>query len=201
MVSNGLGTDLILKLKENKTRMLIKMGAHYDDLYKSAALINLTRKNLILKDDVASFDIILGDHVRYDFQYYLDKGLYWSFGINSSLNDFDEEIDFDVLGTNFNLPEEANIGEINLDVTDLTNQIYLQTGLKEELSFNIGLEHKLLRYSTRTLNGFDDIEEISEIQPTLERTFFEDSNYFSTYATLKLDTYCLLYTSPSPRDS
>ena len=189
LVSNGLGTDLILKLKENKTRMLIKMGAHYDDLYKSAALINLTRKNLILKDDVASFDIILGDHVRYDFQYYLDKGLYWSFGIISSLNDFDEEIDFDVLGTNFNLPEEANIGEINLDVTDLTNQIYLQTGLKEELSFNIGLEHKLLRYSTRTLNGFDDIEEISEIQPTLERTFFEDSNYFSTYATLKLDTY------------
>ena len=53
LVSNGLGTDLILKLKENPTKMFIKMGAHYDDLYKSAALINLTKKNLVFRDDVA----------------------------------------------------------------------------------------------------------------------------------------------------
>lgn len=45
LVSNGLGTDLILKLKENPIKMYIKMSAHYDDLYKSAALINLTKKN------------------------------------------------------------------------------------------------------------------------------------------------------------
>ena len=44
LMSNGLGTDLILKLKENPTKMFIKMSAHYDDLYKSAALINLTKR-------------------------------------------------------------------------------------------------------------------------------------------------------------
>ena len=59
LISNGLGTDLILKLKENPTKMFIKMSAHYDDLYKSAALINLTKKNFLMKDDVASFDFIL----------------------------------------------------------------------------------------------------------------------------------------------
>ncbi len=187
LVSNGLGTDLILKLKENTTKMYIKMGAHYDDLYKSAALINITRKNLLLKDDVASFDFILGDHVRYNFQYYLDKGFYWSFGLNSNFNDFDEEVDFGLLRSNFDVPDDPNISEINLDVTDLTNQIYLQTVLQEEFAFSIGLEHKLLRYSTRTLNN--NINSLTPVPPSNERTFFENSNYFSTYSKLKLDTY------------
>ena len=187
LVSNGLGTDLILKLKENTTKMYIKMGAHYDDLYKSAALVNITRKNLLLKDDVASFDFILGDHVRYNFQYYIDKGLYWSFGLNSNFNDFDEEIDFGLIRSNFNIPDDPNISEINLDVTDLTNQIYLQTVLKEEFAFSIGLEHKILRYSTRTLNNNSNV--LTANAPSNERTFFENSTYFSTYGKLKLDTY------------
>ncbi len=189
LVSNGLGTDLVLNLRENPNTMYIKMGAHYDDLFKSAALINLTKKNLLFRDDVASFDIILGDHVRYNFQYYLDKGFYWSFGINSMFTDFDEEIDFDVIRTNFDVRDDPNIGEISLDVTDLTNQIYLQTVLREEFAFRIGLEHKLLRYSTRTLSNLPP-DENADFEPTEEgRVFFEDSNYFNTYGRLVLDTY------------
>ncbi|MEM8848266.1 MAG: patatin-like phospholipase family protein, partial [Bacteroidota bacterium] len=106
LVSNGLGTDLILKLREKEIKMFIKMAAHYDDLYKSAALINLTRKNFLLKDDVASFDFILGDHIRYNLEYYLDKGFYWSFGINSRFTDFDEEIDFGLIRSNFDVIDD-----------------------------------------------------------------------------------------------
>jgi len=190
LVSNGLGTDLVLNLRENPNTMYLKMGAHYDDLFKSAALINLTKKNLLLRDDVASFDIILGDHVRYNFQYYLDKGFYWSFGINSTFTDFDEEIDFDVIRSNFDVVDDPNIGEINLDVTDLTNQVYLQTVLREEFAFRMGLEHKLLRYSTRTLSNLPPQDENEAFVPANEgRVFFEDSNYFSTYGRLTLDTY------------
>ena len=189
LVSNGLGTDLILNLRENPNTMYIRMGAHYDDLFKSAALINLTKKNFLFRDDVASFDLILGDHVRYNFQYYLDKGFYWSFGINSTFTDFDEEIDFDVIRTNFDVRDDPNIGEINLDVTDLTNQAYLQTVFREEFAFRVGLEHKLLRYSTRTLSNLP-AEENQDFEPTEEgRVFFEDSNYFNAFGTLTLDTY------------
>lgn len=189
LVSNGLGTDLILKLKENPTKMFIKMAAHYDDLYKSAALINLTKKNFLLKDDVASFDFILGDHIRYNMQYYLDKGFYWSFGVNSKFTDFDEEIDFGLIRSNFDVPDDPNIREINLDVTDLTNQVYLQTVLREEFAATLGLEHKLLRYSTRTLNQLEEGAEGDFVPSNAERTFFEDSNYFSTYGRITLDTY------------
>ncbi|MBO0341872.1 patatin-like phospholipase family protein [Flagellimonas profundi] len=188
LVSNGLGTDLILKLKENPTKMFIKMSAHYDDLYKSAALINLTRKNFLMKDDVASFDFILGDHIRYNMQYYLDKGYYWSFGINSKLTNFDADTDFSLIQSNFNIPADPNIQRINMDVTDLTNQVYLQTVLKEEFAFIIGAEHKFLNYSTRTLNQVESEIE-ANISSSNQRTTFENSNYLNAYSQIKLDTY------------
>lgn len=192
LISNGLGTDLILKLKENPTKMFIKMSAHYDDLYKSAALINLTKKNFLMKDDVASFDFILGDHIRYNMQYYLDKGYYWSFGVNSTLTDFDSEIDFSLIQGNFDVPSNPNIQRINIDVTDFTNQIYLQTVLKEEFAFTIGAEHKFLNYSTRTLNLLDvdsDSDVLNNSSDGNQRTDFENSHYFSAYSQIKLDTY------------
>ena len=189
LISNGLGTDLILKLREKETKMFIKMAAHYDDLYKSSALINLTRKNLLLKDDVASFDFIVGDHIRYNLEYYLDKGFYWSFGVNSRFTDFDEEIDFGLIRSNFRVVDDPNIREITLDVSDLTNQIYLQTVFREEFALTLGIEHKLLRYSTRTLNDVIQQEPDVFVPTSSDRTFFEDSNYFSTYGSITLDTY------------
>lgn len=188
LVSNGLGTDLVLKLKEKQTKMYIKMSAHYDDLYKSAALINLTRKNFLMKDDVASFDFILGDHIRYNMQYYMDKGYYWSFGINSKLTNFDADADFSLVRDNFNVPNDPNIQRINIDVTDLTNQIYLQTVLQEEFAFTVGAEHKFLNYSTKTLSQVDaDSEE--DVSSSNQKTTFENSNYFSAFSKIKLDTY------------
>jgi len=189
LTSNGLGTDLVLKLTEKPTKMYIKMGAHYDDLFKSAALINITRRKIVAKDDVASFDLILGDNVRYNMQYYIDRGSYWSFGVNSKFNRFDQEIDFDLIRGNFDVVDDPNIGEINLDVTDLTNQVYVQTVLQEEFAFSLGLEHKLLKYSTRTLNNLAINNPGNTAAAPNERSFFENSNYFSTYAALTLDTY------------
>lgn len=189
--SNGLGTDLILKLKEDPTKMYLKMGAHYDDLFKSSALINLTRKNFLSQDDVASFDLIVGDNVRYSLQYYRDKGPYWSFGFNSSLNDFERSVDFGIIQSNFNVVQDPNIGEINLDVTEWKNQIYLQTVVREEFALQVGVEHKLLKYSTRTLRNLEGVEPENGLDPTggNNRIFFENSNFYSAYGGLVLDTY------------
>ncbi len=189
LVSNGIGEDLILKLKEKPNKTFLRMAAHYDDLYKSAALINLTKKNVLLSDDAASFDFILGDNVRYNFQYYVDKGFYWSLGINSRLNEFTREIDFGVIQSNFEVPPNTNINTINLEVSDITNQIYLQTVLKEEFAFILGMEHKFLKYSTTTLGDLGNTDGQVGILPARTRTIFEKSNYLSTYGRLLLDTY------------
>ncbi|MGB5781578.1 MAG: patatin-like phospholipase family protein, partial [Eudoraea sp.] len=185
LISNGLGEDLVVKLRENPNKSFLRLGVHYDDLYKTAALVNFTKKNLLTKDDVASIDFAIGDNIRYNFQYYLDKGSYWSFGINSRLNDFNNEINYEVISSNFDVQNDQNINEINLDVSDFTNQLYFQTVFKEEFAFIIGAEQKLLKYSSRTFNNQDSL-----VPPTSgKRLYFENSNYFSTYGKLILDTY------------
>lgn len=186
--SNGMGEDLVLKLKENPNKMFIRLGVHYDDLFKSAALINLTKKNVLMDDDVASFDFILGDNLRYTMQYYVDKGSYWSFGINSKFVNFEQEINYDLIESNFNISNDNNIRTINFDITDLTNQFYLQTGWQEEFAFSVGLEHKFLKYSTRTLDGAQDVTSGIALSSN-SRTIYDKSNYYSAYGQLTLDTY------------
>ncbi|WP_149304275.1 patatin-like phospholipase family protein [Pareuzebyella sediminis] len=180
--------ELTLKLIENQNKTFIRLGAHYDNLYKTAGIINLTQKNFLMRDDVTSFDFIIGDNIRYNFQYYVDKGSYWSFGISSRFNEFGKDINFDLIRSNFEIPFGANINTINLDVKDFTNQMYVQTVLREEFAYRMGIEYKFLKYSTKTLrqNGEDDF-----LGLTIEddRTLFEKSNFYSAFGQLTLDTY------------
>lgn len=189
LTSNGLGQDLTMNLVENMDKSFLRIAAHYDNLYKSAALINLTKKNVLMNDDVVSLDLILGDNIRYNFEYYVDKGFYWSFGINSRFYEFVKEVDYGlVLQSNFEIPVSSNVNNINLDVSDFTNQFYLQTVIKEEFAFLVGAEHKLLKYSTTTLNQI--VNDSTQPPPTTSpATFFEKSNYLSAYGKLILDTY------------
>jgi NTE family protein len=95
---------------------------HYDGLFKSAVLVNLTRKKTLFKNDVASLDVVLGDNFRYNFGYYIENGYNLSLGFKSYFNQFNNAreistLDFDVLGVN----------SINVDFSDVTNQVYFQS--------------------------------------------------------------------------
>src|SRR5690606_20360476 len=163
------------------------LGVHFDDLYKSAGMINLTKKNFLMDDDVGSFDFIIGDNLRYNLEYYVDKGFYWSFGIHSRFDDFNKEINFDLIRSNFDVDFGSDIRRINLSVLNLTNQIYVQTVLEDEFAFAMGLEHKLLQFSTKTLSPTDTTA-TGALAPQ-KRTYFENSNYFSAYGKLTYDSY------------
>jgi len=63
------GYNLVASVKETDVNAFLKLGVHYDDLYKSGALVNLTKKQLLFKNDVGSLDFIVGDNVRYNFEY------------------------------------------------------------------------------------------------------------------------------------
>ncbi len=187
ITNNNNKTDLILKLKENPNKTFIKIGLHYDDLLKSAAMLNLTKKNILFDDDVSSFDFILGDNIRYNFQYYIDKGSYWSFGINSRFISFHKELSYSAFRSNFGMPMASNINKINMDVSDHTNQFYVQSALKEEFAFSLGAEHKYLKYSTRTL--LQNLDGSNGLPAGEDRINFEKSHFYSTYGKLTLDTY------------
>lgn len=181
------GDSLVLKLNEDPTRLFIKMAAHYDVLFKSSALINLTRKNLLARDDRASFDLMVGDFIRYRLQYYIDKGKYWSFGFNSELNDFRAPVQRSVFVENFPRQLDPSLQEITLETVDVSNRLYFQTVSREEFALRLGFQHQFLKFKTGTLSTDPEGEDMSA--STIQETVFDNSHYFGPYGSLTLDTY------------
>lgn len=168
---DGDKDDLDLVLRENPTQTYLKLGLHYDGLYKSAVLLNLTHKKTFLKNDVTSLDIILGDNFRYDFNYYIENGFNISFGFRSRLNQFNRNVTTSLSGV---LKENPNVNLINVDFMDITNQAYFQTIFVQKFLMGGGLEYKYLKISSPTLTNEDNI--------------IEKSNYLSAFAYLKYDS-------------
>jgi len=171
------GYDLIASVKETNITTFLKLGIHYDNLYKSGALINATKKRLFFDNDIASLDLVFGDHVRYNFEYLIDKGFYWSIGIRSRFNQFNKNINPQLFFDD-NQIIMTGLNKIDIDFHDQTNQFYLQTLIKKGFAFSIGAEHKRIEVKSETLTNNQNNDFI-----------FENTDYFSVFGNLKLDTY------------
>ncbi len=167
------GEILNLKLAENPINRYLKFGLHYDGLYKSAILVNLTQKNMIRRNDVASADIILGDNFRYNLDYYIDNGFYISYGFHSHFNSFNRNVSSDYVVGEFT--DIFGMESINVDYSDWTNQIYLQTIFAQRFMLGGGAEFKHVKIKSETIQDIDPV--------------FDDSDYFSLYSYLKFDSY------------
>jgi NTE family protein len=167
------GEKLVLELNENKNTTYLKFGLHYDDLYKSGLLLNFTKKKVIAKNDVLSLDVILGDNTRYNFDYYIDNGFYWSFGFNSKLVSFNKNVSTDFgSGDLFGV---LGINSVNIDFLDLTNQAYFQTVFAQKMSIGAGIEYKHLKINSQTIENTEPV--------------FDNSGYFDVYGFLKYDSF------------
>tara|TARA_B100000953_G_scaffold110109_1_gene90505 strand:- start:507 stop:2735 length:2229 start_codon:yes stop_codon:yes gene_type:complete len=171
---------LAMQIEESENKMLLRLGLHYDELYKSGALVNLTRKSLLFTNDVASLDLIVGDNLRYNFNYYLDKGFYWSFGINSRYNTFDKGLLLDGIRDTEGLSEFQDIRELEVTVRDFTNQIYVESLFQQVFSIGVGVEHKYLKYSSNTFN--DAINQSQEL-------VLANDHYAGGFGYVKFDSY------------
>lgn len=172
------GYSLLASVKERRVNTFLKLGLHFDDLYKSAALLNITKKQLLFKNDVASLDVVLGDNVRYNFEYLIDKGFYWSVGISSRYNQFHKNINAQLLLDDTQIMT-SGINKVGVKLKDQTNQFYLQTLFRRDFSLRIGAEHKRLEINSENFFGDDSNENF----------LFEKTDYLSLYSSIKLDTY------------
>jgi NTE family protein len=173
------GYVLVVQLEENPSKTLLRMGIHYDQVYKSGALVNLTHKSLLVTNDVSSLDVVLGDNFRYNFNYYLDKGYYWSFGLRSRFNAFSHGVSFDFASENADFEGEG-INQLEIDYEDFTNQIYVETLFQQVFSLGIGVEHKNLDISSETLGSSDPDEDFTGV--------FDRSDYYSSFGYLVYDS-------------
>lgn len=173
------GTKLKMYVVENKSRMNMRFALHYDDLFRTAALVNATRKSVFTGNDVLSLDLIAGDNLRYNFEYYIDKGFYWSVGFSSKYHFFETDVPYEFIGLetdeNFHLP----VNKLSVNYSDFTNQLYFETLLGRTFVLGVGGEHKYLRYLSETLAQEADIL----------KSVFESTNYYSGYGYLKYDSY------------
>ena len=168
--NNDDSYTLEFDLKESKDYASLSLGAHYDLLYKSSVLANYKQKHLLIKNDLLSLDLILGDNLRYNLNYFVDNGFYFSYGINSRYNHFRDN-------ARFSSVDQPNISNINLSYTDFTNQLFVQTTFNRKFAIGLGVEHKFLKASTPT------------ILVNNEETVLDRSAYYSAFGYIKLDTY------------
>ncbi len=173
-------STLLLQLRESHSSMLLRFAAHYDNLFRTAALVNITKKRLFTNNDIASLDLIAGDNLRYNFEYYIDKGFYWSVGFNSKYHFFETEVPLSFVGADLTAEVSLPVNKLTVKYSDFTNQLYFETLFRRTFILGLGGEHKYLRYLTETI-GTDE--------NNLPRTVFESTNYYSAFGFLKYDTY------------
>ncbi|TXF76020.1 patatin-like phospholipase family protein [Chryseobacterium sp.] len=88
---------LKINVTEDDTRIFVKFGLHYDEVFKTGLLVNATAKRLLFKNSTVSLDIVVGDKPRYYFNYFIDNGYIPGFGIYASgmsldLKDIDSNV-------------------------------------------------------------------------------------------------------------
>lgn len=170
---NKNNDDLHITLTENPIKTYLKFGLHFDGLYKTGALVNITHKKTFFKNDIVSADLILGDNLRYNLDYYIDNGFYWSFGFKSRYNQFNRNVE-----TNFNngfLLESLSLKSLNIDFADFTNQAYSQTIFFQKFLIGAGVEIKHLKINSKTLQNVNPV--------------FENSTYGSLFGYIKYDSF------------
>tara|TARA_R110002049_G_scaffold40337_7_gene123017 strand:+ start:12826 stop:15063 length:2238 start_codon:yes stop_codon:yes gene_type:complete len=170
--------NLTGKVTESETSTFLRLGIHFDELYKSAILANLTKKKLLFNNDIASLDIILGDNSRYNFDYFIDKGYYISLGAKSRYNQFNKSISpFLALDESSSLLVDVN--KLEAEVSDFTNQLYLQTIFQKDFALRLGGEYRRFKITSETIVENEQSNE----------TTFENTDYFSVYGNLIYDDY------------
>ena len=164
--------DLNLTLIENPTKTYLKFGLHYDGLYKSGILVNLTHKKTLFKNDIASLDIVLGDNFRYNYDYYVDNGFNLSFGFKSQFNQFNRNVTKELSPQSIS---DIGVNTINVDFLDFTNQAYFQSLFAQKFLIGAGAELKFLKIKSETLANTNPI--------------IDKSSYLSVFGYMKYDSF------------
>ena len=117
-------------------------------------------------------DLVLGDNFRYNFDYYIENGFNLSLGFKSQFNQFNKNVTSDISSIDLS---PLGISSINVNFSDVTNQIYFQSLFVQKFLIGGGIEHKFLKINSETL---------SNINPLIDK-----STYTSLFGYMKYDSF------------
>jgi NTE family protein len=117
---------LKLNVTEDDTRFFLKFGLHYDEVFKTGLLLNMTAKRLLFRNSIISLDIVVGDKTRYYFNYLIDNGYIPGFGVYAS------GISLDLKNVDSNIYEKWNW---------FRNEAFIQSIWRDKYAVGAGLSH------------------------------------------------------------
>ncbi len=174
------GKEIELELIENNVSTYLQFSIHYDNLYKTGILVNVTKKHAIFKNDFLSADFIIGDNFRYNIDYFLDNGFNWSFGLNTRYNSFKDDIN-SVLLPQGSVEQDLGV-KIPVYYKDFTTQLFLQTTFTNKIALRIGAEDKYLNVYYKEIINNETVKK-----------YIDKSNYINVFAKATFDSYNTQY--------
>lgn len=137
--------DLYVRVREKPgSGSSLRMGLHYDNVYKSGLVLNGTFRDVPFKNSIASLDLVIGDKLRYEAHYFVGSGRGPGAGINSRLNMVDLSVDLPKVDVGGNISVE----KLLFGLTDFTNEAYVN--LLSNNMFALGLAAELKYFKTAT---------------------------------------------------
>lgn len=131
---------LKITVNEDNNRYFLKFGLHYDEVFKSSLLANLTVKRFLFRNSSISIDGVFGDKPRFYVNYFIDNGYIPGFGIYAS-------------GMTFDLKNSD--GVIKEKWTWFRNEAYIQSVWKDKFAIGGGISYDNFAsndYTTNTNN-------------------------------------------------
>lgn len=145
----------------------LRLGLHFDEVYKSAGVMNLTWLNILgIKGSASSLDVILGDKLRYNYNFFLERGGPFNFGFNSFL--WYNTIDYQ-LPVPIQLSAEQQLTSLSFKSLHVHNELFWQFLTQKHQV--MGLASGLHFFKSRT-------QEISNYSG--EAGFADEKNFYLT---------------------
>lgn len=136
IISSEFHNTLHLKVTEDENRFYLKFGLHYDEVFKTGLLLNMTAKRLFFRNSILSLDAVIGDTPRYYFNYFVDNGYIPGFGLYAS------GISIDLRNSNGNSNTSWNV---------FNNRAFIQSTWRDRYAIGGGVEWD---YFEQKVNGF-----------------------------------------------
>lgn len=137
IIADNDASYLKLYVTEDEARHFLKVGLHYDEVFKTGLLLNYSAKRLLTKNSNLSLDVVVGDKPRYYLNYFIDNGYIPGFGIYSS-------------GMTIDL---KNVDNNVVDKWEwFRNEAYIQSVWKDKFAIGGGISHD---YFGAEINGLN----------------------------------------------
>ena len=99
----------------------LRLGLHYDGVYRGNLLLNLTLYDVLVNNSLASLDLIAGNRLRYRFDYRVNRINGSAFGLRSNLDYAD--VSFDVPRTPID-PLRVELEQLDFRFNDINAELY-----------------------------------------------------------------------------